>query len=177
MSLSSTFGGIKLNDMAQWTFQGTGGVSVFELPRGIGALVKPNQEVERVITLQSRRFVEFSKTQIEGVMHCLNEKLIEIAKGTLTVDGVQYTNVVPLGTNFNIMPHNEYFTYSLNFRLDHNQAPFRAEINEAKVRTGVFTGYRDSGDAYYLACGYPIFANYEAGVDVPISIHDCQNST
>lgn len=166
MALSSTFGGIKLNDLAQWNFNGTGGVTVLTLPRAIGALVKPNQEVSRTITLTSARFPLFTKTQIEGAMHCLNEKLIDIGIATLTVDGVQYTNAIARGTSFNIIPCNEYFTYSLNFELSYLQVPFRSDINESKVRDGVFSGYRSVSDPLYLSCGFPIFANYEAGVDV-----------
>jgi hypothetical protein len=177
MALSSTFGGIKLNDLAQWNFSGSGGVTIVTFPRAIGALVKPSQEVTRTITLTSVRFPIFTKTQIEWAMHCLNEKLIDIGKATLTVDGVQYTNAVPTGTSFNIIPCNEYFTYSLNFSLNYLQDPFRAEINEATVRPGYFSEYRGLADPLYLTCGFPIFANYEAGVDVSYATESTPRSS
>jgi hypothetical protein len=163
MSLSAIFDGRKIDDMNRWIFSGSSSPNVFQFPRCTGALLKPSGTVTRTITLESKRFpLDVNKTQIETFQHNLNELLIAQQNGTLIVDGISYTNVTPRSITQNIISNNEYFTYSINFELSKDQSPFRPALKSGVIRLGRFLGYPGAP----ATNGFPIFDNYEAGLNV-----------
>jgi len=163
MSISTTFDGYKLDDMQKWTVNGSSSPQAFNFPLVTGTLLKPSKNVTRNISLVSRRFpANASKTTIETWQHNLAELLIERQSGTLTVDGVQYTNATPISVTQNIIPNNAYFEYTLIFELSKDQSPFRPSLASGVVRAGKFTDYPGTPPIN----GFPIFDNYEAGISV-----------
>ncbi len=167
--ISAVFNGIKLNDLDKWSFRGNSSPQVYTFPRCVGALLRPSKDVGRQIILTSQRFPpdDPRKTDIERLQHELNECIIQQLTATLTVDGIAYTDATPIGVSQDILSTTEWMSYSLIFELSKDQVPFESTtLKDGRVRDGFFIGYEDAPPT----CGFPIFDNWEAAINVAYEI-------
>ena len=174
LTISATFDGVQLNDLEKWTFSGSSSPQTFLLPRCVGALLRPSKDVTRQITLVSQRFPPGSplKTAIETLQHDLNECLIEKQTATLVVNGVGYSDATPISVTQNVLSVTDYMTYSIVFELSKDQLPFEPALKDGRVRDAFFFGYEDAPPS----CGFPLFDNFEAAINVSYSLNQQQRS-
>jgi len=162
-----TYDGVEIGQSGRLSFSGSSSPSVQDFPKTVGSLIKEASESSRIINVHTFfTLANQTKTELEDLQHQLHELLANIKKADLVINGNIYQDVVPTSNSFELLTHNEYIEYIINFELDFDQGFFNSQINGNKLRRGIFsyTDQNEVGDNINVE--FQILNNFEAAHSV-----------
>jgi hypothetical protein len=168
--MSAILGGVRISHITNVAFSGSSNPISLTFPRAIGALLKPSDEVDRRITIDcSWHIANKTKTEIEALHYNLGEEVAKHSRANLIVNDNTYQDVVPASVDFDVMTHNQYFRYSLDFILSDSQNFMQAQPSTTQVRDGYFQYKYQDKDQSFSEFRFRFYNNWEAAMPVSFS--------
>lgn len=167
--MSILFDGEEIAQEGRIKVSGSSSPTAFSFPRTIGALLKPQDDAQRYISIETffAGFDNISKARIELLHHELHELFGARKKGTLIVNNNIYTNVIVTDNTFDVLTFNTHMTYTPQFELDFKQGFLNTPVNGQQLRAATFNYKRNNIDTGIVDNFiFPILNTFESGNSV-----------
>lgn len=162
--MSTYLGSQQISQVTRVTFSGNSNPVESVFPRSLGVLLKPSNKAERIIELQCMWSIkDQTKTEVEKLQHDLVEEMVARREQNLSVNGNIYERVIVANISQKILEQNEYFVYTVQFRLHYAQDFMNSLVSSTQVREGYFTYNYGDKDQEQSEFRIRFYNNWEAG--------------
>jgi len=162
------YGGSKIAGIGKLTVSGSGKAIVRTIPNTYGALITPNSNPTRNITVNCfDNIANKTKNNIEVIHYSLSRFLASNKTNkNLQVNGNTYTDVSIASNAFDQVTHNEYYTFKISAIINHTQGLLNSLVSRNQIRVGTFTYNFYGLDGSLATTTFIIIGNYEVANSV-----------
>jgi len=169
------FNGQKIAQIGKAVFSGSATPIQQGLPRTIGVALFPSSGPSRQISVNCfLSIANKSKSQLERLQVNLHDHLANCLSGvgTLIVNDNVYPEAAPVSNNFDIMPEDDYLTFTVTFNLKHDMGYITSSgIHSSQARSGSFVFEFADQSLVTQVTEFPILHNYEVGASVSYTLN------